>query len=128
MTDFARKVTENQLVREQVEATAKLSHYILMQIRNGKIKSDPVILLISDGDITQVVRADFISLFSSELFEEFIEIYALGYKVCPGCEAEMEQYITSEEPSIGIIWNWICPKCKYMDPKGWVSEEPKEKK
>lgn len=126
MTDFARKVTEIQLEQEQDEAVAKLSHHILMQIRNGKIKSDPVINLISDGDVTQIVRGDFISLFSSELFEEFIEIYALGYKLCPKCEAEMEQYITSEEPNIGIIWNWICPKCKYMDPKGWVSEEPRE--
>lgn len=128
MTDFARKVTESQLQREQDEATAKLSHHILMQIRNGDIKSDPVILLISDGDITQVVRGDFISLFSSELFESFLEVYALGFKVCPKCSAEMEQYITKTDSRIGIIWNWICPKCKYMDPKGWVSDEPKEEK
>lgn len=134
MTDFARKVTEDKLKDEQGEATAKLAHHILEQIRHGEIVSDPVINLISDGEVVQVVRGDFISLFSSELFEEFIEIYALGYKLCPKCSAKgigvypMEQYITSEEPNIGIIWNWICPKCKYMDPKGWVSDEPKGEK
>lgn len=126
MNDFARKVTEDKLKDEQGELVAKLAHDILEQIRNGEIKSDPVINLISDGEVAQVVRGDFISLFSSELFEGFIETYALGYKICPMCKAEMEQYITSEEPNIGIIWSWICPKCKHMDPKGWISEEPKK--
>ncbi|MCK4819778.1 hypothetical protein KA005_28685, partial [bacterium] len=102
-----------------------LAHHILEQIRHGEIKSDPVINLVSDGEAVQVARGDFISLFSPDVFESFLEVYVLGFKVCPMCKAEMEQYITSEEPNIGIIWNWICPKCKTMDPKGWVSEEPK---
>jgi len=127
MNDFARKVTEDSLNdhAEQDEAVAKLAHHILMDIRNGLIKCEPIVNIIYVDGIAQVVRQDLISIYSAEVFENFIEIYVLGYKICPECEAEMEQYITHEDPRVGIIWNWICPKCKYMDPKGWVDKEPK---
>lgn len=125
MTDFARKVTEQKLATEQGVKAIQLGQHILALIRKGEIVSDPTLNVIYVDGALQVVRMDFISLVSAEVFEEFIEIYALGYKVCPKCSAEMEQYITKTDSRIGIIWNWICPKCKYMDSKGWISERPK---
>ena len=125
MKEFKGPTLGSVKMTDQEEKRQALGQYCLALIRKGEIVSDPVINVICDDDgITQVVRGDFLPLVSTEAMESTLEIFYLGYKVCPECQAEMEQYITKEE-TFGIIWNWICPKCKYMDPKGWFDEKPK---
>ena len=110
---------------DQEEKVEALRKYLKGLLSSGEIKADHGLYVIYADGIAQMVRGDLISLVSADAIESTLEIYYTGYKPCPNGCGEMEQFITKEE-TFGIIWNWICPKCKYMDPSGWFDEKPKK--